>query len=106
MTGKSLTPLLMGQQEKIRDFAVSCYHMGDLTIRHDEWSYHYFLPNARKARGSKLVKDKPELYNLREDPTEQHNLAEAEPDRAAELHRMLEQFTHELVSREREAAAS
>lgn len=104
MTATSLMPLILGTQEKIRDVAVCCHHMGGLSIRHDEWSYHYYLPgNARTRKGSNLTKEAPELYNLRDDPTEQKNLAQAEPDRAREMHQKLENFTHELIQREGQA---
>jgi arylsulfatase A-like enzyme len=101
MTATSLMPLLLGKESKVHDFAVCCHHMGGLSIRRDEWSYHYYLPgNARSAKGSNLTKNEPELFNLREDPTEQKNLAKAEPDRAKDMHRTLVAFTDELIERE------
>lgn len=101
MTAASLLPLITGQQEKVRDVAVCCHHMGGLSIRRDDWSYHYYLPGrGREAKGSKLRKDAPELYNLSDDPTEHNNLFASEPDRARDLHRQLEEFTHELIRKE------
>jgi hypothetical protein len=50
-----------------------------------------------------LTKGGPELYNLREDPSEQNNLFAAEPDRAAEMDRMMREFTARLVQREGQA---
>ncbi len=101
MTAASLLPLITGQQEKARDVAVCCHHMGGLSIRRDDWSYHYYLPGrGREAKGSRLRKDAPEIYNLRDDPTEHNNLFTAEGDRARDMHRQLEEFTHELIRKE------
>src|SRR5262249_17007339 len=97
MTSESLLPLVLGQKEKVRESAVGCHHMGGLSIRHDDWSYHYYLPgNARMTKNSKLVKSEPELYNLRADPTEQTNLFTKEPDRARQMDRLLLEFTNHL----------
>jgi arylsulfatase A-like enzyme len=97
MTSESLLPLVLGQKEKIRDSAVCCHHTGGWSIRHDDWSYHYYLPgNARAAKKSKLTKSEPELYNLRADPAEKNNLARAEPERARQMDQMLFEFTKRL----------
>ena len=56
---------------------------------------------ARVSPRSAIVKEGPELYNLREDPSEQNNLAAAEPDRVAEMDRRMLEFTRRLVDRER-----
>ncbi len=101
MSSRSLLPLVRGSQEKVRDFAVCCHHGESASIRHDEWSYHYFLGGRGKAaEGSRLTKQRPELYDLRQDPGEQNNRIDAEPERARELDRMLQGFTRELVDRE------
>ena len=102
MTSVNLMPLIHGKEERIRDSAVCCHYRGGLSIRHDEWSYHYFLEWAKSREGSKLTKDGPELYNLREDPGEQSNLIAQEPDRAQELDRMLRARTQELIEHEME----
>jgi arylsulfatase A-like enzyme len=96
MSSRSLLPLILGKEEKVRDFAVCCHHGKSVNIRQEDWSYHYFI-GKDAPEGSQLVKDRPEIYNLREDPTEHRNLIEQEPDRAAELDRRLRQFTRELV---------
>ncbi len=102
MTSESLMPLIRGEQEKIRDEAVCCHYNESISIRHDEWSYHWFIENsrARVSDRSAIVKDGPELYNLREDPREQNNLAAQEPDRVAEMDRRMHDFTQRLVDRE------
>ncbi|MDE0264342.1 MAG: sulfatase [Bryobacterales bacterium] len=103
MTSESLMPLILGQQEKIRDESVCCHYNESISIRHDEWSYHWFVENsrARASDRSSIVKDAPELYNLREDPAEQNNLALQEPERVADMDRRMRAFTQELLDRER-----
>ncbi len=107
MTSESLLPLIRGEQEAIRDEAVCCHYNDSISIRHDEWSYHWFVENsrARVSPRSDIVKDGPELYNLREDPTEQRNLASEEPERVEALDRRMRAFTQRLVDRERGQAS-
>ncbi len=100
MTSQSLLPLVLGREEKIRDAAVCCHFNESVSIRNDEWNYIYWVGGGAKSRpGSVLTKNRPELYNLRDDPGEQTNLIDAEPDRAAELDRMMRAFTQRLVER-------
>ncbi|MBI1355362.1 MAG: sulfatase-like hydrolase/transferase [Acidobacteria bacterium] len=104
MTSESLLPLILGKEERIRDEAVCCHYDESVSIRHDEWNYIWWTGGGAKSRpGSKLTKDKPELYNLREDPGEQKNLIDAEPERAADLDRRMRAFTERLLARERDA---
>jgi arylsulfatase A-like enzyme len=101
MTSRSLLPLIVGREEKVREFSVCCHYDASLNLRQDDWSYHYFLEGrGTKREGSKLVKDGPELYNLRDDPTEHNNLIAQEPDRAREMDRRLREFTEELIRHE------
>ncbi len=103
MTSESLMPLIRGEEEKIRDEAVCCHYNESISIRHDEWSYHWFIENsrARVSERSAIRKEGPELYNLREDPTEQNNLAPEEPERVVDLDRRMREFTQRLIDRER-----
>ena len=103
MTSESLMPLIRGDEEKIRDAAVCCHYNESISIRHDKWSYHWFVENsrARVSDRSAITKQGPELYNLREDPSEQANLASQEPDRVADLDRRMRNFTQRLLDHER-----
>ncbi len=101
MTSESLLPLIRNQEEKIRDEAVCCHYNASVSIRHEDWSYiHWIGENAVRAKGSKLTKSGPELYNLIEDPHQRTNLYAAEPDRARDMDRRMRQFTERLVRRE------
>lgn len=103
MTSRSLMPLILGNEEKIRDFAVCCHYGKSLNVRHDDWSYHYFLDGEAKQKpDSKLTKDGPELYNTRDDPTEHDNLIAVEPDRAQAMDQMARDLTRELVEHEQQ----
>ena len=88
MTGASLIPLLSGEQERIRDFAVSAFHENQWSIRTDEWSY--LLP---------LDKDRsPELYDRTSDRGETHDVAEENPGVVADLESRLRDFAHSVDS--------
>ena len=102
MTSESLMPLIRGERERIREAAVCCHYNESVSIRHDEWSYHWFVENsrARVSDRSALTKEGPELYNLREDPREQNDLAAQEPERVEALDRKMLEFTQRLVERE------
>ncbi len=103
MTSRSLVPLILGREEKVRDFAVCCHYGKSLNVRHDDWSYHYFLDgDAKQKEGSQLFKEGPELYNTTDDPTEHNNLIAAEPDRAEAMDRMARDLTRELVEHEQQ----
>ncbi|MDA1312718.1 MAG: sulfatase-like hydrolase/transferase [Acidobacteria bacterium] len=101
MTSRSLLPLILGEEEKIRDFAVCCHYGKSINVRHDDWSYHYFLDGEAKQReDSKLTKGGPEIYNTIDDPGEHHNLIAAEPEKAKVMDQMARDLTQELVEHE------
>ena len=103
MTSRSLLPFILGREEQVRDFAVCCHYGKSVNLRHDDWSYHYFLDgDAKQKEGSALFKEGPELYNTADDPTEHHNLIAAEPERAEAMDRMARDFTRELVEHEQQ----
>jgi arylsulfatase A-like enzyme len=66
LQGKSLLPLVRGAVERLREATISGYHSGeDRCIRDETWSL--VLRPGEQA---------DELYNLREDPKERHNVIE------------------------------
>ncbi len=86
--GKSLMPLLRGEAERVRDFAITAHHGAEWTIRTDDWTL--MLPiNGHRP---------PELYNRKADPTEQRNVVENHRDVADELELTLRRFA-DTVSR-------
>ena len=64
LTGRSLLPLLAGETESIRNFAITAHYGAQWSIRTQEWSY---LLNIGDERW-------PELYNRKTDLKEQNNL--------------------------------
>lgn len=46
MTGQSVLPLMSGEVEKVRDFAISGYYGFSWSIITDDYSYVHWLPNA------------------------------------------------------------
>ena len=102
MTSQSLMPLIRGDAERIRDEAVCCHYNASISLRHDDWSYHWFVENSsgRSSPRSRISKEGPELYNLGLDPTEQENLAAMEPDRLRDMDRRMREFTQRLIDHE------
>lgn len=79
--GKSLLPMMRGEEEKLRDYAYMGYFKQSWRVSDQEWAFHMSLMGKPN-----------ELYNLKEDPMEQVNLAEKEPAKAMELELELRKF--------------
>lgn len=93
--GLSLVPLLRHPAASLGREAL-CFH------------YPHYYPatspvSAVRAGDWKLLEyfegGRVELYQLHDDPSEQRNLASAEPGRAAELHRRLQRWREEVGAR-------
>jgi arylsulfatase A-like enzyme len=76
--GKSLLPVVRGEKAKVRDWLLGAYTACQRMVRDDRWKLMKY-----NAHGVKNV----QLFDLRADPDEIHNLA-AEAKYAAELSRM------------------
>ena len=79
--GRDVWPILSGEQPSPEPRTLYWLGVGrrEQAVRHGDW---------------KLIvgeKDRVELYDLRNDPSETTNLAEREPQRVAELRKLLEQ---------------
>ena len=117
--GRSLLPLLRGEEVPWRDFAVtspSIIHgpvAGErITVTTHEWALIYAgqVEDAlkrypgRRANLERLEKItgkiENELYNLREDPKEEKNVFEEEREVAKELHAKLISFLREVGTKE------
>ncbi|NPV54241.1 MAG: sulfatase [Firmicutes bacterium] len=82
LDGKSLLPIMRGEVESIRDFAVTAHHNAQWGIRTRDWTYlHPVDPQW-----------KPEFYNRRQDRGEQHNLISSETEVADALELKLRRF--------------
>jgi arylsulfatase A-like enzyme len=84
--GKSLLPMLRGEETKIRDYAYMGYFKQAWRVCDREWS---FIMNLLPGKGN-------ELYNLKTDPGEQTNVIAREPAKAMELELELRRFVSEL----------
>ena len=84
--GRSLLPMLRGEEEKIRDYAYMGYFKQSWRVSDQEWA---FMLNFLQGKG-------PELYNLKEDPGEKQNLVEKEKTKAQELELELRRFVADL----------
>lgn len=80
--GKSLLPLMAGDVDAIRDYAYCGHFKRNWRVGDHDWS---FTLNFDKGKSN-------ELYNLKDDPEEQMNLAEENPQKAMELELELRRF--------------
>ncbi len=85
MHGRSLLPLIRGEQEKVRDYAYSGFYRGGWSIRNHDWSLVLFF-NGKPT----------ELYDRRNDPTETTNVIAEHKDVATELEVELRRFVDDL----------
>ena len=126
MQGKSLLPLIRGEQEQIRDFAIAGYYNFSWSIITEGWSYihwleeKHFKANPLKAAAAVGLQDYQEntdvwtctpgsetqmprgneLYDRRTDPFQQHNLLDRQERTAADLNQRLFEFMRELKAAE------
>lgn len=120
MQGHSLLPLIRGETDKLRDFAIAGYYGMSWSIITEDYSYiHWILkeasqldytstenPGKEKMRDEAMwsctagakqeVPDSDELYDRRADPFQLRNIIKEQPDKAAELLRMLKLHMGEL----------
>ncbi len=103
MHSLSVLPVLRGEKEEIRSFAVACHHgrsgIGkSRSIRTHEWAYFYW-PDGRPAAppSAERVMGAAELYRRSEDPAEQNNVISKHQDVALELELKLRRFEEELL---------
>ncbi len=76
--GRSLRPVIMGKQARVRDWLFGAYRDCQRMVRDERWKLLEY--NAGGARNTRL-------FDLRNDPDELHNLA-ADPEHAERLKRL------------------
>ena len=84
--GKSLVPLLDGEIDNIRDYAVGGHYNREWYLRTERWTYLFPLDEGSE----------PELYDRESDPGEQDNLIEYNPELAKKLELSLLRSVHSL----------
>jgi len=89
--GESLLPLMRGDIDKRRDFAISGWHGSGQSIRDERWSF------IKAADGMMLREASMELYDRQVDPGETSNLFNEHPDVAEMLNRQLQDRLAELT---------
>jgi arylsulfatase A-like enzyme len=117
MHGRTLLPLMKGEMEAIKDFAISGHYKRSWSIRDGDYTLYIWLkPGAEYQWGLKPIemkeeKVKPELYkterdyvpppprdyNWREDLPEKENLIDVEEDVAKDLELKLRRKILELL---------
>jgi arylsulfatase A len=88
--GKSLLPVLQGASQSLHD--VLYYYKGTtlLGVRHGDWKYlrRHMTDNG----GYASLQQGPFLFNLALDPSESYSLIESQPEIAARLVRMIDEW--------------
>ena len=84
--GKSLAPILRGRQTKVRDSMFHAYRHFQRAVKDDRWKL--ILHNV----SGKLT---TQLFDLRTDPLERKNLADAEPSRVRTLTELMKKWMKE-----------
>jgi len=116
--GESLLPLMNGEVDKIRDFAIAGYYGMSWSIITEDHSYVHWLVSEEEKNsvdcvaGSEKTMDEEmwtctagakvempthnELYDRKADPFQLNNIAEEHPEKAEELLQKLKLFIGEL----------
>jgi arylsulfatase A-like enzyme len=104
LTGTSLKPLLDRQVDSVRPYVVSSEssRQASLALRTQNWKL--ILPIVADAAGNPLPDlygrprdPAPLLFDLREDPCEQHNLAARQPAKLSKLSQILAEWRSEMA---------
>jgi len=110
--GRSLMPLILGEEKELRNFAISGHYGNSWSIRNEEWSFYLWLkPQAKYTWGlveeiPPMEKIKPELYRVahdfipprpsqydpERDVAEKENLIDNEPEVGNEMELVLRRY--------------
>lgn len=95
--GKDIWPLISGQPGAKSPHETYCYQ--GHAIRAGKWKLH--LPGARQTVGKTKERLPLLLFDLENDISEEHNLAEAHPELAARLEKQLKEHNAEIAASRR-----
>jgi arylsulfatase A len=92
--GKDILPLLKGTGSSPHDVFYYYDTRKLIAVRHQHWKYHrrYTMDNGAFWP----LKQGPFLFDLETDPNESYSLIESQPERAARLSAMLDDFESEM----------
>lgn len=92
----SLLPTLT-DDVPVRESLVHHSYHGTFAIRVGDWKYIDGGGGGGWDKPSDSDEEAIQLYNLRNDPSEQHNLASSEPERVAQMHQRLNQTKSQTI---------
>lgn len=122
MQGKNLLPLLLGETDTVKEFAIAGYFNFSWSIQAEEWSYIHWIEKKELEEKDKAkllsmygknmwentsiwtcapgsLAETPstdELYDRKKDPYQLNNLVDQEPDIAKDLYKRLRDYMLEL----------
>ena len=86
--GVDLSPVLFGRGQSPRSM-MPYYRRGQLyALRQGPWKLHFITEGAYGQPPTKTKHERPQLYHLRNDPSERFDVAESHPDVVARLTKM------------------
>jgi arylsulfatase A-like enzyme len=95
LDGESLLPLLKGEKEEIRNFAISGFYDRSWSIREEEYTLYLWLDKGKITSrelyetGRDYITPEPEDYARKKDVADKNNIIEEKSDVAKELQRKL-----------------
>jgi len=100
LDGQSLAPLLTGKANKLPERSIVCYHpkYGQYHTKRKRWVYPWrnvIYDGDYKLR-EVVEYGTYELYDLRADPKEEHDLSKSHPDRTQQLIQKLRRWEQEV----------
>lgn len=90
MRGRSLWPLVRGELVPKRTALIEHAGRNLVALRSDRFKYIKHLRSLHIQPSYRFIEGKEELYDLREDPQERHNLAQEQPEVVQVLRKELE----------------
>ena len=91
-TGVSLLPAMQGKIQNGHD-TLFWEHQYNKAVRMGDWK----LVAAYKIMDTKGISDRWELYNLKDDPTEQYNLSTMHPAKVRNMEKLYDQWAQQVM---------
>jgi len=102
MDGFNLMPVLTKKAKSARDHFIY-YRMQDIyAVRKGDYKAHFITETCYTRDNQKTILEKPLLYHLNHDPSEQYDKADSEPAILKELVELADTYKNEVVAAESE----
>jgi arylsulfatase A len=98
----NVLPALLGEApgKPLRSHMIVHSAEGVFAVRQGSWKWIEGKPSVPRPLPIRAVEYKPQLYNLADDPSEQHDVAPSNPEVAQRLARLLDEYRQQGYSRQ------